>query len=281
MFIQGDEKRWYWNSKAIGGTDAVALVQKLDENLEPRTVPLQYDRALYAILRPIVSDTTISYNKAKTNFVPEKKELKLPEKKEGRYNRVFAYLTKTRCIDRQIVNILVDKKFIYEDTNGNCVFVGKDNSGKPVYAAMRTTATDGKFRIEAQGSDKANGFYLKGFNNDTLYVFEAPIDLLSHATLENMSKKDSQAWLQQSRLSLGGVSDNALENYLNNNYNVKNIVLCLDLDNAALKSIDKITAKFTEKGYNVSVEPPMMGKDYNEMLQVISANKKAVTSVMK
>lgn len=280
LFIQNDEKRWYWNSKAIGGTDAVALVQKLDENLEPRAVPLQYDRALYTIMKPIANETT-SYSKAKPkDSVPEKKELQLPKKKDGQYNRVYAYLTKTRGIDRRIIDILVEKKYIYEDVKGNCVFIGKNKFGKPVYAALRTTATERNFRIEAEGSDKTNGFYLRGFKKDTVYVFEAPIDLLSHATLENMSHNNPKAWLQQSRLSLGGVSDNALEHYLINNPSVQNIVLCLDSDLAGLKAVDNITAKYSEKGYNVSAEPPA-AKDYNEMLQAVLLNKKAAAPVMK
>ena len=163
------------------------------------------------------------------------------------------------------------KKFIYEDARGNCVFVGYNKTGLPAYAALRSTNTNHRFRRDAAGSDKANGFYLKGFNKQKLYVFESPIDLLSHATLKNLESGNSREWLDSTRLSLAGVSDNALKHFLNEYPEVEEICFCLDNDAAGIKATEKYMAKYADWGFKVSSEPPTH-KDYNEDLQAAVKN---------
>ena len=91
---------------------------------------------------------------------------------------------------------------IYEEAaHHNAVFVGRDEDGVPRYAHQRGTA--GSFRLDVKGSDKAFNFCYRG-EGERLFVFEAPIDLLSFLCL---FKKD---WQKQSYLSLGGVGEKAL-----------------------------------------------------------------------
>ena len=88
-----------------------------------------------------------------------------------------------------------------EAAHHNAVFVGRDEDGVPRYAHQRGTA--GNFRLDVKGSDKAFNFCYRG-DGERLFVFEAPIDLLSFLCL---FKKD---WQKQSYLALGGVGDKAL-----------------------------------------------------------------------
>ena len=95
---------------------------------------------------------------------------------------------------------------IYEEAaHHNAVFVGRDEDGAPRYAHQRGTA--GSFRLDVKGSDKAFNFCYRG-EGERLFVFEAPIDLLSFLCL---FKKD---WQKQSYLSLGGVGEKALLRFL-------------------------------------------------------------------
>ena len=72
--------------------------------------------------------------KVDNNKKYKKKELVLPEKDDN-YRRVYAYLLKTRFIDKEIVNAFVQRKMIYQEKNRkNLVFVGHNEAGKPVYA---------------------------------------------------------------------------------------------------------------------------------------------------
>ena len=66
---------------------------------------------------------------------------------------------------------------IYEEAaHHNAIFVGRDEDGVPRYAHQRGTA--GNFRLDVKGSDKAFNFCYRG-EGERLFVFEAPIDLLS------------------------------------------------------------------------------------------------------
>lgn len=282
LFVNNDDKSWYWNSRSVGGGDIIAFVQKFDDMLNLRPCELEYSEALKIILKPNTSESTTyvsNYKKAPKVAKDEVRELKLPPKKEGKFNRLFAYLVKTRKLDKDIVSCLCHKKYLYEDTKGNIVFLGRDKNKNIKYATVRGTLTDKQYRKDCYGSDKANGFYLNGYDKTTLYVFEAPIDLLSHATMCNMAADDNKAWLNNCRLSLAGVSDNALEHYLQEYKSVENLVFCLDNDKAGKDATSKFMDKYSALGYKCSSEPAAYGKDYNEELQHLKAN--AVTPILK
>ena len=113
---------------------------------------------------------------------------------------------------------------IYEDAaHHNAVFVGRDEDGIPRYAHSK--GTTGNFRLDVKGSDKAFNFCYRG-EGDRLFVFEAPVDLLSFLCLFK------KAWQKQSYLSLGGVGEKALLHFLSDRPNIKTVYLCLDSDQA-------------------------------------------------
>ena len=157
----------------------------------------------------------------------------------------------------------------------NCVFCGFDENREMKYAAMRGVNQNSSFRQDAIGSDKKYGFCMEGTGND-VFVFEAPIDAMSHATLYKLEGLD---WKKDSRICLGGVSELALDQYLKTHPDTKNIHFCLDNDQAGIDNIygvfDEKKSEYTtrslletyrDKGYMVSVNLPVL-KDYNMDLQ--------------
>ena len=88
---------------------------------------------------------------------------------------------------------------------------------------------------------------------------------MSDATLTNAATGDTEAWKQDSRLSLSGTSDTALSFFLNKHPEVKELVFCLDGDLAGIEAAVSLTRKYQGKGYSAVTEPPQ-GKDYNEDL---------------
>lgn len=270
LVVRSDCRGWHWNSRGFGGSDVIEFIRK-NENKS-------YEDALKSVLG--VSSTDVvgretPYVLARSNVDDNKqKELILPPKCDGKFKRVFAYLNQTRCIDSMIITTLMHKNYLYEDSRHNCVFVGYNKIGLPTYATVRTTQTETKYRKEAMGSDKSNGFYLKGYNKEKLFVFESPIDLLSHCCLANLQANSNKAWLNNTRLSLGGVSDRALQRFVKDYPEVKTIILCLDNDLAGKQACDKIKAEFRQKGYEVILAPPK-NKDYNDDLkELVNAPKK-------
>ena len=167
------------------------------------------------------------------------------------------YLTAARRIDEDVTGFFFSTGDIYEEAaHHNAVFVGRDESGIPRYAHQRGTA--GNFRLDVKGSDKTFNFSYRGAG-ERLFVFEAPIDLLSFLCL---FKKE---WQKQSYLSLGGVSEKALLRFLSDRPNIKTVYLCLDSDKAGTDACSRLNS-IIPQGYTVNRLVPLF-KDWNEVLQ--------------
>lgn len=204
----------------------------------------------------------------------DKEEFKLPEKVKTSYKRLFAYLIKTRGLDKDIVSDLVDKKKIYESSpHHNIVFVGFDENGQPRQAFQRGTVTGLNFKGEVRGSNKNYCFTMEG-SSEKLTVYEAAIDCISHTTLE---KSWGMEWEKQHRVALGGLSDNPLEIYLKAYPQIKQITFALDNDydskfsngnpapNWGQQAAQKLSKKYSKLGYETSIETPIE-KDWNNDL---------------
>ena len=167
------------------------------------------------------------------------------------------YLTAARRIDEDVTGFFFATGDIYEDAaHHNAVFVGRDENGIPRYAHSKGTA--GNFRLDVKGSDKAFNFCYRG-EGERLFVFEAPVDLLSFLCL---FKKE---WQKQSYLSLGGVGEKALLRFLSDRLNIKTVYLCLDSDEAGNDACSRLV-KLMPEGYTVHRLIPLF-KDWNEVLQ--------------
>ena len=167
------------------------------------------------------------------------------------------YLTAARHIDEDVSGFFFSTGDIYEEAaHHNAVFVGRDESGIPRYAHQRGTA--GSFRLDVKGSDKAFNFCYRG-EGERLFVFEAPIDLLSFLCL---FKKE---WQKQSYLALGGVGEKALLRFLSDRPNIKTVYLCLDSDEAGNDACSRLV-KLMPEGLTVNRLLPLY-KDWNEVLQ--------------
>ena len=147
-----------------------------------------------------------------------------------------------------------------------CVFVGKDDAGKAKFACMRSII--GSLKKDVYGSDKEYSFCYPPHNPGSRHVavFEAPIDALSHATLQEL-----EGWKWDGyRLSLGGTSHVALAAFLERHPEIRRVNLYMDNDLGGLKNARKIKAMLHEnprfKHIRVGINPPRSGKDYNEKL---------------
>lgn len=169
-------------------------------------------------------------------------------------------LLKTRKLDKDVVDFFVRKNQIYEDTQyHNVVFVGKDKYGIPLHAHKRSTNNQDKsFRINVEGSNPSYSFNHIGAS-DRLYVFEAPIDMLSFICLYKSN------WQRHSYVSLMGTSQKAVDRILNDYPNIKNVALCLDNDNAGILASKRIAVNLKRNGYKTLEYYPEL-KDWNETL---------------
>ena len=190
--------------------------------------------------------------------------------------RVYAYLTKTRCLDREVVSVFAKAKMLYEDAKyHNAVFVGFDKDGIARHAHKRGTYTQGEpFKGNVDGCDPWYSFHHTG-KSDTVYVFEAPIDMLSFISMY------PNGWQQHSYVSLCGVAEHALLQLLADNPQVQKIGLCLDNDKAGIKARERITNILSERGYGNVFSLFSHQKDWNEDLQTLQPAVSGLRPIMQ
>lgn len=190
--------------------------------------------------------------------------------KNNNNKRLYAYLCKHRGIDYKIVRYFVERKLIYEDKNNhNIVFIGKDKAGNIQYIGLKGTLTDKPYKSEYSGNNPKYSFKHIS-SSDTLYVFEAVIDLFSYINLFLLSK-DNESWKKENYIALGGLKYLPLQKLLNSYPHIKKVVICTDNDmhNSDGINYGQIFAqKCKEKlssFYDVKIEVPKL-KDWNEDL---------------
>ena len=161
LMVYGNRKGFVWNSQKIGGGGAIDFLCRVDG--------LSFPKAVEAI----IGEQAAEY-KAAPEYEPMAHigKLVLPERAEGKYSRVFAYLSQTRGITPEVVADFMKSKQLYQDKKGNCVFVGYDEKGIAKFGSVRGTLTEKKYRGDCKNSDKRYAFKQIGTDTTKLYIFE-------------------------------------------------------------------------------------------------------------
>lgn len=216
-----DRNRWYRHSRGIGGG------------------PIQFMQHFYGMSFVESVKYLLNGEEAQgfvqAESVPEPRpEFTIPKMSKN-MRRTFAYLIKTRKIDADVVQHFVDEKKIQEtEEHHNVAFCGYDENGEMKQMHLRSTVPGNRFFLDIDGSDKQYYFRHVG-TSDKVFVFEAPIDMLSYITMHK------ENWQEHSYVCLGGVAKDALMNLLRDNENITHVYLCNDRDEAGEKTIKRIT----------------------------------------
>ena len=258
--------KWFRHSTQEGGFSALDFLVKIRG--------VHFVDAVQSLTSGYVISSYQSKSSQKTKPPPALLKPFILPKPNRNNDRVVAYL-RGRGIGRDVIKQVVSARLLYESLKHRCVFVGKDENSKPMFACERGTTDDWKKDIA--GSNKQYGFVLppsepNGRGNTTLAVFESPIDTLAHATIHDIGQTGWDGY----RLSLGGVSSKALQGFLERNKQISNIQLCLDNDKAGHKATNRIIDELlNDKRYShikITIAPPPIGKDYADTLQAIRQN---------
>ena len=175
--------------------------------------------------------------------------------------RVYAYLMKQRHIDRDIITHFARAGTLYEDAEyHNAVFVGTDEHSVPRHAQKRSTNSCGRaIKLNVEGSEARYSFHHLGDDGD-LYVFEAPIDLLSYLTLH------PENWQHHSYVACCGTSYEPVRWILTRMEAPQMVSLCLDHDNAGDQGCERMAKQISsEFGFPTRRLVPEQ-KDWNEDL---------------
>ena len=240
-----DRNRWYRHSREIGGG------------------PIQFMQHFYGMdfveAVKYLLDGEEGAEFVQASRTPEPKLPFTPPKLSKNMHRTFAYLIKTRKIDADIVQHFVNEKKIFEtEEYHNAAFCGYDEKGEMKQMHLRSTLPGNRFFMDIDGSDKQYYFRHIGTNSD-VYVFEAPIDMLSYITM------NKENWRESSYVCLGGVAIDALKNVLSTNEQISKVYMCVDRDDAGDKTVKRIGDELNEMGYEWERIFPE-NKDWNEDL---------------
>lgn len=255
---------WHWTSRNIGGKTALQYLIKVKN--------MDFINAVLQLCNEIPVQTTETYSERK-----KKKPFELPIANIS--NRMVIDYLKRRGISEGVIAYCINKGLIYESgAYHNAVFVGFDGY-IPKYAALRGTwkHMSNPFKGEVEGSNKRFSFSVRPETaNGKLVVSESAVDALSVATLRGDIGRVHY-------LSIGGAyapkkhTDTsklpmALEQYLKDHEEIKEVELCLDNDAVGIGASFFIMNKLMGMGYAASSSPPERGKDWNEYILKVKNN---------
>lgn len=233
---------WYHQYEQKGG-DAVGFVRRFYNK--------DYAEAVEMLLNGIGGQIITS-----PPIEKEHKLFKLPPRND-RMSRVFSYLLLTRGIDKDVLFEFVRNKMIYESAYyHNAVFVGYDSSGKPRHAHKRGTVTSNPYKENVAGSQPEFSFHWHG-KSDKIFLFEAPIDMLSFVSMHK------ENWKNHSYAASCSVANRVLFQCLKDNPNIKIVFLCFDNDKAGQTANKRISDKLNSMNIQNEILIPTH-KDWNE-----------------
>ncbi|MBQ7009865.1 MAG: DUF3991 and TOPRIM domain-containing protein [Ruminococcus sp.] len=241
--------QWYDHKNQIGGGPIKFMREHYGMN---------FQEAMQALLGHSALPLT---HEVPPVMAKEKKEFRLPDPNDNMH-RVYAYLIKQRFIAPEVITHFAKRKLLYEDKkHHNAVFVGVDSNGIPRQAHKRSTTTFGNsFRQTIEGSDTRYSFAHFGKSN-MLFVFEAPIDMLSF-----ISMNPNSGWENDSYIAMNGVYESAVLTALEEHPNIDWVVICTDNDEGGIDAAHRLWDILNELDYDLTIYPPN-NKDYNEDLK--------------
>ena len=253
---------WFRFSRGYGGKNALDFLVKVRG--------MEFKDAVQSLI-----DGRVSYvqaadqnnNISAKSKIPPKEPIILPPPNKNN-DAVYAYL-QGRGIEKSVIRRCIENGSLYQAAKTHyCVFVGFDGD-KPKYACVRSTSGD--IKKDIKNADKRYSFVLPPKNTEShnLTIFESATDVLSHASIYEMSGKE---W-DGHRLSLGGVSSLALIGFLERNTQVNNLYISLDNDTAGKDATDRIIKEIlSDRRFShikITVAPPPLGKDFNDTVQAV------------
>lgn len=133
LVVNGNRRRWYWNSRQVGGNNAIDYLVKIrGMNFRDAVLHLVGDReqTAYMPIRKAVTEN-VSVSKPVRFVLPE--QAHFPDGRRN-YNNIIAYLNKGRGIDMNIINTLIASGQIYQGVQYNGLhIVGYNDEGMAFY----------------------------------------------------------------------------------------------------------------------------------------------------
>ncbi len=266
--IQG--YKWYQNSTQKGGA-AVSFLQHFYSMHFVDAVAALTGESIPTLPESVYRKPSAGKSASQTAKPPISEEFKLPEKADT-IKHVYAYLTKTRDIDDDILSVFLENGSLYEDIHNNAVFVGVDEKGIARSAHKKGTNTYAPpYKRCVTGANLNYPFAYFG-GGEKLYIFEAAVDLMSFMCLNRNTEL-----FKQNYIAIGGLHINPVFQTLEAHKNIKTVIFCTDNDtdgvlpdgtphNHGQEFAKKHAHNLQTMEYDTQIETPS-AKDWNEDLK--------------
>lgn len=287
-----DEKKnaFFWNSRNINGGVVKMWRQFKDRSFPDAVKDLRGrisdkdfvikndERNVQKELSPLERHKNLNQQLHENNLITKKEDM--------RHTR--AYLIKTRQIDPEIVDKMIDEKLLFQtvDDKGRtyATFVGKDENGYICSVCKRSTSTQFKLRGDFSGCNYKRGwFYDPQFDlntrlydksqmpnsNKPLLVFESSIEMMSYMSLLKATGKDYNNYAY---LSCGGTSKNKSVLETCKTYGYKKAFIMFNNDrekgenNPGLNYSIMVADNLTKNGVDAKPLVPSKANDWNDTL---------------
>lgn len=266
------ENKWYDHYNKKGGYSVAFLREFYGYSYIEAVIELLGEKNIKALnveennnlSKPIFKSASKKIlTKSETKTIRKNEPIAMPEKANDNKN-VIDYLCNKRFINKSLVKHFISEGAIYQSKDkSNTVFVGNDENGKAVFGCIKGTyvSKKGAFTQTIKNSNCDYSFNFTNIESEVVFVFEAPIDMLSFMTIMKSQ------WNYFNYIALDGVSEKPLLKFLEINKHISEIYLCLDNDVAGFEATEKLSDILVNYNYkDVGVILPQ-NKDFNEDLK--------------
>lgn len=312
LIIHPDRNRFYWNSKGEmnGPVRLYQLLMQKDfmqtvETLSQRigTLPLIDRPAEHAKKAKNVHEWNGALDAHKKLW----QEMDRHQCQNSNLKETFAYLTKTRKIDPEIVQTFIDSGMLYQgkDAKGHpmAFFVGRNEFGLINSSCFRAVYSNSKFKGDLSGCDYERGWFFEPSKNlsvvnpqatpnsckkmfDTskmLLVFESQIEMMSYMTI---LKESGFNWRNYAYLSCGSINKNQCVDQTCALYGYKKVVMMFNNDrgkerNPGKEMAEQVQKRLLDQGLSADLHLPRDANDWNDTLVLRHQQKEKQAVISK
>lgn len=282
--IDVNNNSFIWNSKQKSG-DIINFVEEYyNVDFKEATEILGAKKDVPYLIKTYQNEVTIP---------KELKDISLLQndlQEQNNMKHIYAYLNKTRKIDYAIVQEFVDKKLIAEDINRNLIFKTFDKEDKEKLIALSKKGTSVKpYQFISPHSENVGFRFATSDTVKTLYVYEAPIDLMSHYEMNKEKLIKDNALL----VAMTGLKSNAVLNNIKE-YDPEKVVFCVDNDDAGKHFIEKMRSILPEnlkdkmeilvpekKDWNEDIKEKKYLQEKEEIQETLNLIKEKANSILQ
>lgn len=261
-----NENKFVWNSQGINGNAIDFCMKYYNMSFKEAVSDLLSFNGHIRIDEYVTTNAKKTVEKKQSTKLLESEPIikPIPYDLDSKTNRVYAYLTKTRQLDVEIVKKLIEDGSIAQDIKGNVVFKIFDKYGNLTGAEITGTLTDNRYKQITERNN--NGFILNPVDGQPqgAVFFESAIDLLSYYSLHPNAK----ALL----VSMAGLKGKVILKTMQD-YNIKPDLCYVssDADEAGSKFAAKVVNEYGVSVYRViddkQFDKHKNIKDWNDLLR--------------